>query len=139
MTATQMAKPGPFGTVLTEPFWKRAEDGKLDIQRCAECGHYQHYPAAVCRRCWSRSLTWQEATGLGTVWTFTVVGMPGHPAWQADVPYVLAIVELDEGPRLMTNIVGSDREKVGVGDRVRIAPRLDRTQPPLQFELVPDP
>lgn len=131
---TQISKPGPVSTPATDTYWTEAGAGQLMIQRCAACGRFQHYPGAICRRCWGTALSWQAARGTGTVWTFTVVGIPGHPAWQAEVPYVLALVELDEGPRLMTNIVGSDRHAVAVGSRVRLAPPADG-QPPLQFVL----
>ncbi|MFD6518083.1 Zn-ribbon domain-containing OB-fold protein [Rhodococcus sp. NPDC060176] len=131
---TVIAKPGPVTTPTTEPYWKHADRGELWIQKCLSCNSYQHYPSGMCRRCWSEDLAWHRAQGTGTVWTFTVVGKPGHPAWERDTPYILALVELDEGPRMMTNIVDCNPETVFVGQRVRLAPRASESaQPPLQF------
>ncbi len=88
----------------------------------------------MCRACWSENLGWIRAAGTGTVWTFTVVSKPGHPAWEQDTPYVLALVELDEGPRMMTNIIDCDPATVHVGLRVQLAPHIPGSeQPPLQF------
>ncbi|MFF5989998.1 Zn-ribbon domain-containing OB-fold protein [Prauserella flavalba] len=110
-----IAKPGPTPVPLTEPFWAAARRGELLLQRCRSCGHHQHYPRVLCTRCWHRELDWVPSAGKGRVWTFTVVHRPGHPAWSDDVPYALAIVELDEGPRLLTNVVGLDPADVTVG------------------------
>lgn len=115
----KLAKPGPTTVPLTEPFWAAAADGRLLLQRCRCCGHHQHYPRVLCQRCWHTELDWVSSSGNGRVWTFTVVHRPGHPAWNADVPYVLAIVELDEGPRLLTNVVGVDPGEVSADQRVR--------------------
>lgn len=132
---TGPAKPGPVTTALTEHYWQAAAAGRLLVQRCGRCGQHQHYPAAMCRLCWSEDLSWIEAKGTGTVWTFTVVGMPGHPAWRDETPYVLALVELDEGPRLMTNVVDCPADSVHVGQRVQLTSLRDG-QPPLQFTPV---
>ncbi|MBY4383808.1 hypothetical protein CH298_02365 [Rhodococcoides fascians] len=131
---TTTPKPGPVVTELTRTYWAAAEDGTLLIQQCGTCHTYQHYPARMCRTCWSEDIDWVKARGTGTVWTFTVVGIPGHPAWKAESPYILALVELDEGPRLMTNIVGSEPGDVRVGQRVALAPAATE-QPALQFKI----
>ena len=88
----------------SEPFFDGAREGKLFIQRCGDCGKYQFYPRKVCVHCGSLAVEWAEASGRGVVHTFTVVhrGMPG---WREEGPYVAAIVELDEGARMTTNIV----------------------------------
>ncbi len=89
----------------------------------------------MCATCWSEDLAWEPASGRGTVWTFTVVHIPGHPAWRDDVPYTLAIVELEEGPRLMTNIVGTEPGIVHVGMAVELDVEHNTRgpQPLLQF------
>ncbi|MDV3125959.1 OB-fold domain-containing protein [Mycobacterium sp. 21AC1] len=135
LPAKPLVKPGPTTTPLTETYWHHAEQGLLYLQQCGQCGRHQHYPGPMCRSCWSEELTWVPAAGTGFVWTFTVAGIPGHPAWSSETPYVLALVELDEGPRLMTNIVGCSPEHVHVGQRVQLrsAP-FKPGQPPLQFE-----
>jgi uncharacterized OB-fold protein len=114
-----MPRPAAVTTPLTQHYWDAAAHGRLLVQRCITCGHHQHYPRTLCTACWSDDLTWVEAKGTGHVATLTVVHMPGHPAWQRETPYVLALVELDEGPRLMTNITGTDPENVYVGMPVR--------------------
>lgn len=108
--------------------------GVLLLQVCDACDRTQLYPGAICRHCWSESLSWCEASGSGTVWAFTVAERPGHPAWQALTPYGIAIVELDEGPRLLSNVVGGDPYDLRVGQRVRLVETaLDSEGPPLRF------
>ncbi|GAA1884070.1 hypothetical protein GCM10009715_32970 [Paeniglutamicibacter psychrophenolicus] len=121
-TTTSIAKPGFVSTRLTTPYWRAAEAGKLLLQECLECGHLQHYPRNLCTKCWSQDLQWKEAAGDASIWSFTVVGIPGHPAWGDEIPYILALVELVEGPRLMTNIVGCAPESVHCGQRVQLRP-----------------
>jgi uncharacterized OB-fold protein len=121
-TTVSIARPAIVSVPLTQPFWDAANEGTLLVQRCDRCGHVQHYPRNICVKCWSHELQWVVAAGTGTIWTFTVVNVPGHPAWSAEVPYVLALVELDEGPRLMTNIIGCDPNDVQVGQRVVLTP-----------------
>lgn len=111
-------KPGLTTIPRTQEWWDAAGAGRVLIQRCDDCGHAQHYPRVLCTTCWSEALRWEEVSGRGTVWTFTVVHRSVHPAWTMEVPYVLAVVELDEGPRLMTNVL-IDPSNVRVGLRVR--------------------
>lgn len=129
-----VAAPQRISTPLTDAYWSAADQGTLLVQLCDDCQRPQLYPGALCRGCWSTSLSWCEASGVGTVWTFTVAELPGHPAWRPRTPYCIAIVELDEGPRLLTNVVGCDPYDVHVGQRVRVveAP-ADGDAPPLRF------
>jgi uncharacterized protein len=113
-------KPGPYPTATSAPFWRAAQEQRLVVQHCGDCGTWQHYPRAICAECWGGRLRMAEASGKGTVWTFTVVHRPGHPAWAAEVPYALAIVELEEGPRLIANIVGCHPRDVRVGMPVSV-------------------
>jgi len=126
-----VARPGGTTTPATAPYWTAAADGRLLIQRCGGCGHLQHYPRTLCARCWSAELDLIAAAGTGTVWTYTIVHHPGHPAWNTEVPYVLALVELDEGPRLMTNIVDVPVDQVHVGQRVTLTPPDAAADPPV--------
>lgn len=114
-------KPARVSTALTAPVWAAADRGVLLLQRCRSCGWWQFYPRDVCTRCWSQALEYVEASGEAQVATFTVVGRPGHPAWVPEVPYVLALVTLAEGPTMMTNIIGIDPQSVQVGMPVRLA------------------
>ena len=114
-------KPGPHPTPISAPFWEAASEGRLVMQRCDACGRWQHYPRNLCAGCWSAQLQWREATGTGTIWTLTVAHRPGHPAWVPEVPYAIAIVELDEGPRILANLAGDRPEELQIGDRVRVS------------------
>lgn len=124
--------PARVMTALTSVFWQAADEGQLLLQRCQECGHHQFYPRAICRHCWSENVTWEQASGDGRIWTYTVAHQPGHPAWNDEAPYVIAIVELDEGPRMLSRVIDCDRRDVTVGARVRLAAGAT---PPLAFTL----
>lgn len=130
-----VAKPSRVNTSITRAFWESADRGVLLLQHCQSCGYRQLYPRALCTACWSGDMTWVESAGTGVVWTFTVVEIAAHPAWQNETPYVLAIVELDEGPRFLTNVLGCPPGTLCVGERVRLARRDEQRDgaPPLQF------
>ncbi|WP_375001897.1 Zn-ribbon domain-containing OB-fold protein [Aeromicrobium sp. CTD01-1L150] len=99
---TPLSVPAPPPNPTTAPFWDALAEGRLVLQRCRRCNVHQHYPGEVCRRCWSGELDWVASRGLGVIWTWTIVQRPGHPAWDQLAPYGVVIVELDEGPRLVT-------------------------------------
>ena len=108
------ARPLPALTPETEFFWTSGADGRLRFLRCGDCGYYVHPPTPVCPRCTSRRLTPDPVSGHGTVVTHTV----NHQPWGLlPVPYVIAIVELDEQPglRLTTNLVGIEPDAVRRG------------------------
>lgn len=104
-----------FGDPLTAPLWEAARRGELLLQRCTACGHHQHYPRPMCLRCDSTDLQWVAATGRATVYAQSRVHLPTHPTLEA--PYVIAVVTLDEGPRLTTNLVG---EPAATGEHVSL-------------------
>jgi uncharacterized OB-fold protein len=99
-------KPLPRVNDTTRPYWDGAREGRLLLQRCLSCAKLIHYPRAWCPRCWKTDLEWVESRGRGRVVTFTVVHQAPFESYAADVPYVLAVVRLDEGPQMMTNVVG---------------------------------
>lgn len=115
-----------FGDPTTYRFWAAAARRELVIQQCADCGAHQFYPRPFCLACGSKVLDWSEAKGTGTVYSLSEVHM--SPAPELETPYVVAIVELDEGPRLMTNIVNG---RCGIGDRVRLSWRDRSGKPPV--------
>ncbi len=115
MTTTEYQKPLPRPTIVSRPFWEAARQHRLVVQQCRQCGNLQHYPRPFCVRCLATDLDWRECSGRGTVYAFTVVRQAASAAFAPDVPYVLATVELEEGPRLATNIVGCPPEAVRVG------------------------
>ena len=111
----------PEPTPISRPFWEAARKHALSLQRCDKCAEYVFYPRGLCSHCGSAELTWTEVSGRGTVYSFTVARRPTMVGFQDEVPYVIAIVELDEGPRMTTNIVGCDPESVRIDMRVEAA------------------
>lgn len=110
----------PPTTPTTQPYWDGAAQGELKLQVCATCGHRPFPPHANCERCGATDLNWQKASGKGTVYTYTVSYRPPHPLFREQCPMVIAVVELAEGPRLITNIVECDPETVTVGMAVEV-------------------
>ena len=101
-------------------FWAATAEGRLTLQRCDDCGTVIWWPRSLCPACSSFELSSFDATGNGTVYSYTVVHKSQGRSWNEATPYVLAYVELDEGPRLMTNIVDCDPTSVAVDSPVRV-------------------
>ena len=118
--AQSYEKPLPVVDAETQPYWDAAQQHKLKIQRCEDCSKYVFYPRALCPHCHGDRLAWTEASGEGTIYTFTIARRPAGPAFKADAPYVVALVELKEGVRMMTNIVTKDVSRVKIGQKVRV-------------------
>ncbi len=119
---TDYRKPLPnLSDDVTAPYWDAAAEHRLVLPRCVDCGTTFFYPRRRCPACWSDRLEWADATGAGTVWSFTWVHVPFYDdVWADDVPYCIACIELDEGVRLVTNLVGADAASVAIGDPVRV-------------------
>ncbi len=113
-------KPIPVPTRETKPYWDACKKHELHIQQCADCGHHQFYPRLYCTKCMSDKVEWVKSLGRATVLSHTTVYRPVTQAFAADVPYVVAMVTLAEGPQMMTNIVGCDPEKVHIGMAVQV-------------------
>jgi uncharacterized protein len=113
-------KPLPAIDVESGPFWQAARERKLAIMCCRVCDRHFFYPRALCPHCHSDVVAWTNASGRGTIYTFTIARRPAGPAFKPDVPYVVALVELEEGPRLMTNIVTTDVESIRIGQKVKV-------------------
>jgi uncharacterized OB-fold protein len=105
----------------SQPFWDAARDGRLLIHRCQACGLAHHYPRPFCPSCWSEDVVWEEASGRATLYTHSTVHMNDLPPFGARVPYVVAAVDLEEGPRVMTNIVDCDPADLRIGMAVEVA------------------
>ena len=101
-------KPLPKINADTKPFWDACRNHELRFQKCTECGHVRWPPSILCPLCYSNKTEWIRASGKGTVFSFVVYHKAFHPGFEADLPYVVAIVELQEGPQFLTNIVGCD-------------------------------
>lgn len=112
------SRPVPDVTPETERYWSAAADGQLLLRECPDCGLTYHYPRALCPDCFSEDVDWREAAGTGKVYSYSVArSMSGWP--EADLPLVVAYVELDEGPRLVTNL-DCDPDDVAVGTMVEV-------------------
>ena len=115
---SQIPLPTPYQD--TEEYWKAAKEHRFIVQKCNDCGEYQFYPRGVCSHCLSSDLAWIEASGEGTIYSCSVNYRAGHPGFAEKTPFVLAIVELSEGPRMMTNIVGDNALEVAIDDAVEV-------------------
>ena len=120
MSRTPEGKPIPHIDPWTEPHWAAAKDGVLIIQRCRSCGRHVFYPRPVCPHCASDDLEWVEASGKATVYSFTVVENNAPSGFLADMPFVVAILDLEEGVRMMSNIVDCDPHSVYVDMPVQV-------------------
>lgn len=116
------AKSLPEISPLTMPFWEAAKRHELIIQKCKSCGEYQFYPRAWCMHCGTRELEWVKTSGKGTVYSFVIIRqvVANSPAFQEDIPFVIAEVDLDEGPRVYGNLLDVKPEETQVGMRVRV-------------------
>ena len=117
-----MNKPLPAVDPGTAPYWNALNEGRLLLKSCRACGKAHFYPREICPHCRSVNLEWVEARGTGEIYSFTVAHRPAGPAFAQDAPYVIAIVELAEGPRMMTWILDAP-EAVAIGRKVRLRPR----------------
>lgn len=111
-------RPAPPITELSQGFWQAIEQGHLAIQRCTACGLLRHYPQPLCPTCHSGESEWQRVSGRGEIYSYTVAHRAFHPAWKDHVPYVIATIELDEGVRMVCDLLGVDPETITIGKRV---------------------
>jgi uncharacterized OB-fold protein len=111
-------RPAPVPDGDSIDYWRGAHEGRLLVQRCRQCGNHQLYPRDRCISC-RGDVDWVEASGRGTVYTFTVIRQNHSRPFRDMIPYVVALVDLDEGPRLMTNVVGCETESMEIGMEVR--------------------
>jgi uncharacterized OB-fold protein len=112
-------RPLPRPDPVSSAFWEASTRGELVIQRCTACGHRQFYPRAMCTRC-AATPEWETTSGRGTVHTFTVIRQNHAKPFRDLLPYVVAMIELDEGPLMMGNVVGCNVDDVTVGMPVEV-------------------
>ena len=105
----------PTPDMSTQPWWDAARDGRLLIKRCAACGRAHFYPRPFCPWCWSDRVAWEDASGQATLYTWSVVFQNDLPPFPERVPYIAAVVDLVEGPRMMTNLVDCTADQLRVG------------------------
>jgi uncharacterized OB-fold protein len=116
----QYQKPLPAATSLNAPFWEGLKRRELKLQRCDGCGRVWYPPSPLCPHCWSDKFTWTRLSGRGRVNSWVVFHQAYFKSFEAEVPYNVAEVELEEGPRLLTNLVGVRNEEIRAGMPVEI-------------------
>ena len=112
---TEYKKPLPVPNLDSQAFWEGCKKHELLIPRCQNCGNYHFYPRFFCPKCLSNKLEWIKSSGKGKIYTFTIIERAGMEAFKEEVPYVLAIVELEEGVRMMSNIVKCGLDEIEIG------------------------
>jgi len=119
--ADQLERILPPVNALTAPYWNAAKEHRFVLPKCTACGRYHFYPRSVCPYCRSRDLTWEAASGSGEVYSFTIVHRAPSPTFAQRAPYVVAVVTLREGPRMMTRLDGVEPTAVRIGMPVSVA------------------
>lgn len=114
------ARPLPQPTPESQPFWDGCRRHALELQRCQACQAFWFPPSSRCPRCWASAWDWRPVSGRGEVFTFTVMRRAYHPGFVDQLPYVVAVVQLEEGPRLISNVVGCEPDAVDVGMAVEV-------------------
>ncbi len=108
----------------TQVFWDAAENGELMLKKCDDCGKFHYYPRSICPHCFSDKTTWTKAAGTGEVYSFSVMK-------RSKIPYAIAYVALDEGVKMMTNIVDTDLDAIAIGQRVKVVFKPTKDGPPV--------
>jgi uncharacterized OB-fold protein len=120
VVATSRDRPLPTPNPFSRPFWEATKRHQLVLQKCDKCGTVRYYPRPRCPECLSAEATWTEMSGHGTVYSFTIVHRPLARWFAAKVPLVCAVIELDEGVRMMSDVENIDPEDVRIGLPVRV-------------------
>jgi uncharacterized OB-fold protein len=119
-TPTAYEKPLPIKTADNARYWESAKAHALELPRCGQCGTFRYPPGSCCPRCLSDEVDWQPVSGRGTIYSFIVVHQRYDPSFAGDLPYNVAVVQLEEGPRLVTNIVGIPNDALTIGMTVQV-------------------
>jgi len=115
----------PVVDVETAPFWNACREHRLLLRTCNRCGTVSFYPRPFCPSCWSDDVSWVDASGRATLYTWSVVHRNDLPPFDQRVPYVAAIVELAEGPLMMTNIVDVEHDDLRIGMPLEVVFRAE--------------
>lgn len=120
MSVAPTAKPVPEVTAALAPFLAAARAGRLVVQRCAACGALRFPPRELCSGCLGREATWQQVSGRGEVFSYNVMHQIYHPGFAAEVPYAVVIVQLEEGPKMTSNLVDCPLDEIRIGMPVEV-------------------
>ncbi len=122
MTQQQYQKPIPVPNEETERYWQGTKQHELWLQFCKSCQQHYFYPRVFCPKCFGWDVEWRKTSGRGVLYTYAIQYRPAGPGWFNEVPYITAMVTLDEGPRMFTNLVGveADPSKIKIGAPVEV-------------------
>ncbi|MCX5287394.1 MULTISPECIES: Zn-ribbon domain-containing OB-fold protein [unclassified Streptomyces] len=109
----------PEADAFTRTYWDAAAEGRLLVRRCGACGRAHHYPREFCPHCWSEDVEWERASGRAVLYTWSVVHRNDLPPFGERTPYVAAVVDLAEGPRMMTEVVGCEAGELRAGAELK--------------------
>jgi uncharacterized OB-fold protein len=113
-------KPLPIINEDNAPYWEYAKKHELRMQKCTRCGHIRFPVSVVCPKCHSLEAEWTGLSGKGKVYSYVIYRMAYHPSYQNDIPYAVAIIQLDEGPRMESNITGCQMEDIRIDMPVEV-------------------
>jgi len=118
----RQGRPLPVADDLSQPFWEAAKQQRLVVQRCRECGYFNHPPRPACDACQSQQLQFEPVSGQGTIYSFTVMHQPNVAGFENQIPYINILVELEEQPLLfmVSNLPASDLDKIKIGGQVEV-------------------
>ena len=117
-------KPLPQPTPDTKPFWDGLKEHVIRMKQCQDCNKFHHYPRVLCPHCGSTNVEWKTVSGRGKLYTYTINHNPPR-GWEEEAPYTVALVELDEGPRVMTTIVGTAADPALLKPDTAVEPVFD--------------
>jgi uncharacterized OB-fold protein len=117
---SEYLKPLPRPSAESKPYWDAAREHRLVVQKCNACGEFWFPPSQRCAHCLSDHHAWTEVKGTGKVFSFVTYQRLYHKGWDGEVPYVVAVIELDEGPRMLSTVVGVAPEKVACDMAVKV-------------------
>ncbi len=120
METTIIERPGPAISEYNRPYWEYAKQHELRLQRCSQCGKFWAPPGPVCVHCFSDDYTWDQVGGTGVIATWVRFHKAYHPAFESLLPYVVAFIELTEGPRILTNLVNFGDRALTIGQPVSL-------------------
>ncbi|HUO03934.1 MAG TPA: Zn-ribbon domain-containing OB-fold protein [Candidatus Binataceae bacterium] len=115
-----ISKPVPAVTPDLKEFFAGAREGRLMVQKCAECGQLRFPAREFCSNCWSKRAAWTPVSGRGTIYSFNVMHQVYHPGFAAEIPYAVVVVELEEGCRMLSNLAGVPPHQIRCGMPVEV-------------------
>ncbi|MFT5530956.1 MAG: putative OB-fold protein [Candidatus Poriferisodalaceae bacterium] len=127
---TDLPARAPQPSLEDQPYFDGLAEGRISLPRCNACGLTIWFPRSMCPACYSEDVTWTDCSGNGSIYSFTVI-RKGQGRWRDASPYVIAYVELNEGPRIMTNVIDVDPDTVAIGDQVTASFVPTEDGPPL--------